>query len=235
MARLRIFAGPNGSGKSTLFHKLQGQFNFGYYLNADDLHKELSLTHVLDLDEIGITSSQASWRAFWQKHGLKERAPGLTGSRVDQNLLVFQQEPKSYETAILADFLRKELLKSGESFTFETVFSHPGKLDIIKRAVDCGYKVYLYFASVSSPEISIDRVRQRVLQGGHNVPEDKIRSRYDRALDNLLPAIRMVHRAYFFDNSKQMDLIAEVDPEEDLIIHADKVPAWFNDFVLERL
>lgn len=148
---------------------------------------------------------------------------------------MFNQSPKSYETAILTDFLRHALLKSDQSFSFETVFSHPGKIEFIKKAVSRGCKFYLYFATVSSPEISIERVRQRVQEGGHDVPEDKIRTRYGRAMEQLLPAVRLAHRAYFFDNSLEMELVAEVSPEKNMRIHTEQVPLWFNDYVLERL
>lgn len=67
------------------------------------------------------------------------------------------------------------------------------------------------------------------------MPEDKIRTRYVRVMDQLLPAVRLAHRAYFFDNSQEMQLVAEVSPEQNLRIHTKRVPLWFNDSVLERL
>ena len=67
---------------------------------------------------------------------------------------------------IIADFLRKKLLKQKERFSFETVFSHSSKLDIMKEARKNGYKVYLYFVSTESPEINKLRVESRRDQGG---------------------------------------------------------------------
>lgn len=142
MARLRIFAGPNGSGKSTLIRRLEGQFSFGHYLNADDLFKELSASHALDLEPFGLKTAQKDWSRFWQTHGLSAHAPGLAESHIERNILVFKRSPKSYETAILADFLRYALLKSEQSFSFETVFSHPAKITFIEKAVSRGYKFY---------------------------------------------------------------------------------------------
>ena len=60
------------------------------------------------------------------------------------------------------------------------MFSHPDKLNLIKNAKEKGFQVYLFHVSVNNPKISVERVKQRVTEGGHNVPEDKIRQRYDR-------------------------------------------------------
>jgi len=84
---------------------------------------------------------------------------------------------------IIADFLRKKLLKERKRFSFETVFSHNSKLDIMRDAVTAGYKVYLYFVCTESPEINKFRVKARTKKGGHDVPVNKIETRYYRALD----------------------------------------------------
>jgi predicted ABC-type ATPase len=102
---------------------------------------------------------------------------------------------------IIARFLREELLVSRRRFSFETVFSHESNLHIMKRAVEVGYKVYLYFVSTESPEINKYRVKLRVGQGGHTVPEDKIESRYYRSLGLLKEAAEIAYQAFFFDNS----------------------------------
>lgn len=73
----------------------------------------------------------------------------------------------------------------------------------MKSAIKAGYKVYLYFVSTESPEINKYRVKKvRVEEGGHDVPEDKIESRYYRSLDFLYEASQLSYYAFFFDNSK---------------------------------
>ena len=235
MHRLRIFAGPNGSGKSSLYQKLQGQFNLGHYLNPDELHQQVSGSKKLELDDLGIETKHLAWEKFWKQHGLAGKAPLLRESRIENNALVFTRTPKSYESAILSDFLRHKLLKTGNTFSFETVFSHPSKLDFMKKANQEGYKCYLYFAAVSSPDISVDRVRQRTLQGGHDVPENKIRKRYSRTLDNLLSAMRLSYRAYLFDNSQTMKLVAEMSEKKILTLKSEHIPIWLGKYVLDEL
>jgi len=235
MARIRIFAGPNGSGKSTLFSQLQREFNLGHYLNADDLLQQLQETLLLDLTNYNVFATQKEWESFWQKHGLKNRALLLTYSNITNNILVFNKKPESYEMAILTDFLRHLLLRTAQTFSFETVFSHSSKLDLMHKAVKSGYRCYLYFVATSSADIGTQRIHQRVSQGGHDVPEDKTKERYFRALNNLLPAMRIAYRSYIFDNSNNMELIAETTPEQNMLIRSNRIPIWFNKYVLEKL
>jgi len=236
MGRLRIFAGPNGSGKSTLFGLLHEQVNLGPYLNADDLLREMNHSGLVDLCRYGVSSTQHDWKAFWSSHGLRNQARHLAACVLQNDLLVFKEELQSYEGAVLTDFLRHLILQSKQTFSFETVFSHEAKVEFIKQANQKGYRTYLYFVSTHSPDLCIERVQERALDGGHEVPEEKIRSRYFRALENLLPAIRLAYWTFIFDNSsKEMDMIAEVTPKKTVLIRTDQVPVWFQTYVQSQL
>ncbi len=92
-------------------------------------------------------------------------------------------------------------MKEKRKFSFETVFSHPSKLDIMREAANNGYKVYLYFVSTESADINKYRVALRTQRGGHNVPNDKIESRYYRSLDLLYDAAQIAYQAFLWDNS----------------------------------
>ena len=102
---------------------------------------------------------------------------------------------------LLARYLRECMLRDRRRFTFETVFSHHSNLDIMQRAAQAGYKVYLYFVSTESPEINKFRVKFRISQNGHAVPENKIESRYYRSLELLYDAAEIAYQCFFFDNS----------------------------------
>jgi predicted ABC-type ATPase len=98
------------------------------------------------------------------------------------SMTLLKQDSDERLAQMLAYFLREELLKQNLKFSFETVFSHRSKLDIMKRAAENGYKVYLYFVSTESPDINIYRVSLRKEKGGHDVPPE----RYDHdTLDRL--------------------------------------------------
>ena len=107
-----------------------------------------------------------------------------------------------YEAAKVADSLRRELVKQRESFIFETVFSDPAgdKLAFLKDAAAAGYTVILCFIGISGPATSEQRVAMRVSQGGHDVPTDKLQTRFPRILANLRSALRELPHVWVFDN-----------------------------------
>jgi predicted ABC-type ATPase len=96
---------------------------------------------------------------------------------------------------------RETLLAQHAGIAFETVFSTADKLDFVARAKAAGYFVRVFFVGTSDPRINAARVADRVMQGGHTVPIEKIVSRYAKSLANLPPAIRVVDRVYIYDNS----------------------------------
>lgn len=108
----------------------------------------------------------------------------------------------AYQAAEVADALRRELVRQRESFVFETVFSDPvgDKLAFLKNAAESGYNVIFCFIGIASPEISEQRVAMRVLQGGHDVPDEKLVSRFPRTLANLKAAIQALPMVFIFDN-----------------------------------
>jgi predicted ABC-type ATPase len=108
-----------------------------------------------------------------------------------------------YQAARLADDLRRALLQRGESFVFETVFSDPtgDKLAFLEEAAKSDYAIVLCFIGLSNPDQSLERVAMRVSQGGHDVPDEKLRSRFRRTLENLRAAIRRLPQVLVFDNS----------------------------------
>lgn len=108
-----------------------------------------------------------------------------------------------YRAAADADLQRRSLLAEGASFCMETVFSDPvgDKLNFLRQAQAAGYTVFFVFIGIDSAELSIGRVMQRVEDGGHDVPDEKIRARFPRTLANLRRALEFVDYAWLFDNS----------------------------------
>jgi predicted ABC-type ATPase len=82
----------------------------------------------------------------------------------------------------------REYLGNRQSFAIETTLSSRSTLTTICEAMERGFIVHLFYVCVSTPERSIQRVCERVTQGGHDVPEEDIRRRYARSLQNL-PAV----------------------------------------------
>jgi predicted ABC-type ATPase len=121
---------------------------------------------------------------------------------VNADVLARELRMGPYEAAKVADSLRRELIKQRESFVFETVFSDPvgDKLTFLKEAAALGYTAVLCFIGISGSEVSEQRVAMRVSQGGHDVPTEKLQTRYPRILANLKTALHRIPHVWVFDN-----------------------------------
>jgi predicted ABC-type ATPase len=251
---MRVFAGPNGSGKSTIINSVKQYevngvpIDFGIYINADLILQTLLISPLEFLDfEIEVEKEDFLKTAI--ESGLVDNSFSEGAFRktfdISKNQLILLDKGYGDRLAqITADFLRKKLLQLERKFSFETVFSHSSKIDIMKQAAEKGYKVYLYFVSTEDPEINKFRVKEvRVKEGGHDVPEDKIESRYYRSLQLMFDAAQVSYQAYFFDNSKNGEGFRQVahfkvikgekvwDPIDDI----ETLPFWFIKHYLSRV
>lgn len=111
-------------------------------------------------------------------------------------------EARSEAARQWADERRATLLREGADFASETVFSHPSKLALIEEAQRCGYTVALYVVALDDPTRLLSRVAQRVREGGHAVPPERILARYPRTLQNLAQAIRRANVSYLYDGAE---------------------------------
>jgi predicted ABC-type ATPase len=129
--------------------------------------------------------------------------PFVNADRIARTLAPEDPASIAYGAAEVADRERRELLALRRSFIMETVFSDPAgdKLGFLRDAQAAGYAVILLFVGIESPDLSILRVTQRVLEGGHDVPPDKLQQRFPRTQRNLAAALRFVAVAAVFDNS----------------------------------
>jgi predicted ABC-type ATPase len=132
--------------------------------------------------------------------------------------------------AVEAENLRKQCLDAGKSFAFETVMSTPEKVALMSQARARGYDVHLVFVTTQDPEINVARVANRVALGGHDVPADAIRSRYESAMRLLPVAIEQATSVLIYDNSvheREAVLVAQKMRDTELdIFSAPDTPAW---------
>ncbi len=151
---------------------------------------------------------------------------------VNADVLARELDLEPYAAAKVADALRRELVQQRESFVFETVFSDPvgEKLAFLKEAITAGYSVVLCFIGISGPKTSEQRVAMRVSQGGHDVPTDKLRSRYPRTLNNLKSAIRELPHVLIFDNDDLRTPFRRVAVFEQgrLVFRQTSLPRWLT-------
>ena len=103
------------------------------------------------------------------------------------------------------------LVKSHKDFTFESVLSTDRNLKLLQEAKEQGYEIHAVFVLTNNPYINVKRVKSRVKAGGHDVPEEKTISRYEKSLRNLSRLIRIADHTRVIDNSgDKPHLICEV-------------------------
>ena len=141
----------------------------------------------------------------------------------------------AYAAAKVAASLREELVRQRESFIFETVFSDPAgdKLAFFQEAAAVGFTVVLCFIGISNPGISNERVVFRRLKGGHDVPADKLITRFPRTLENLRRSIRELPFVLVYDNDDLNDPYRQLAVFEagHAVELADDLPAWLQEML----
>ena len=128
-----------------------------------------------------------------------------------------------------ADAQRSNHLALGESFVSETVFSHESKLALLERALAQGYVVVLYVVALDDPQRLLARVQGRVREGGHDVPPEKILTRYPRTMLNLAKAVRLATVAYLYEARELEDggptMVAMCNGQR-FTAFVDPLPGW---------
>ena len=129
------------------------------------------------------------------------RGSGLAFINADELAKAMHVAPE--DAASFADKARDAALEEGLSFITETVFSDPvgAKLKFLEKAAAAGYDVELHFIGISGADLSEARVACRVIEGGHDVPSDRLPRRYEQSRRNLGIAIKSVSKVFVFDNS----------------------------------
>jgi predicted ABC-type ATPase len=152
----------------------------------------------------------------------------INSDRIARDINPGSPEEFSYEAAAWAGRLRDDMLYQGKSFCFETVFSHKSKIDFVARARSLNYKIILVYIHLSTPELNEARVRQRVNEGGHNVPREKIYSRIPRTIKNIAKVLSLVDEARLLDNSTRENPYRQVAiiKKGKRVKVTDQLPGW---------
>ena len=105
------------------------------------------------------------------------------------------------EAAQLAEKQREGHIEHTDEFCFETVLSTRRNLDLLIKAKERGYFIRCYYVLTADPMINVWRVKSRVESGGHDVPEEKIIQRYDRALELIKELVKICDICHIYENS----------------------------------
>lgn len=126
----------------------------------------------------------------------------INADLIAQGLSPFAPDAAAFQAGRL---MLKEIDQFAEQrvdFGFESTLSGTSYLNLIRRLRTQGYEVHIFFFWVPTVDLSLSRIRDRVLEGGHNVPEPVVRRRYVRSIKNFLRVYRHEADVWMtFDNS----------------------------------
>lgn len=162
--------------------------------------------------------------------------PFINADVLAKHLYPDAPETHSYDAAIIASHMRTQLLQEERSFCFETVFSHPSKIDFVAQAKAMGYEIILVYIHLQNTALNQARVAQRVSEGGHNVPAVKIINRIPRTFINIQKTIALCDYVYLLDNS----LLTNPFKQIATMIHGqmkttDPLPNWASEILQNNI
>ncbi len=164
---------------------------------------------------------------FWKRVlGPATRLPFINADFIAGAQWPGQELERAYDASRLASQQREEALAQRRSFVTETVFSHRSKLDFVHSASALGYRVVLHVMMVPE-ELAVVRARLRGEQGGHRVPESKVRDRYRRLWKLVRDAMAIADEAVIYDNSRAATpfvVVARYTRGE--LVGESKWPSW---------
>lgn len=155
-------------------------------------------------------------------------ARGITGIHDDSDRYLMAMD--------MCKVIREDLLSQGVSFGFETVASREDKIEFAQKAKQLGYEIVFLFVTTGDPEICCERIKQRVAAGGHDVPRDKVYSRFERTMTFLPTYIKLSDRAEVFDNSGS-ELVPILSKKNNTIIMSESALdyKWVKRYLSEFL
>ncbi len=148
----------------------------------------------------------------------------VNADEIAKGLSPFQPEKVAVEAGRIMLHRLDELVSKGENFAFETTLATKSYKNRVKVAKENGFKVILLFFWLRNVDLAIERVKIRVQEGGHNIPEDVIRRRYVNGIKNLFSIyLPIVDEAMVFDNSvDEYEMIAEKKISNEFFIYNNR-------------
>lgn len=126
----------------------------------------------------------------------------IVGSYINPDEIKKLRNCSDEEAVKIAEKMKYQAIDEKNDFTFETVLSSHYNIDVLLYAKKHGYRVEIVYVITTNPEINVERVKNRVKNGGHDVPEYKIRSRYYKSINNISKILKIADIVRVIDNSE---------------------------------
>ena len=164
------------------------------------------------------------------KHEWAEQCVYINPDEIAQTKFGDWNDPNAVRQAVeYCEEWREQLLKEHKDFIFETVLSSDGKVDFLRRAKAEGYFIRIFFICTETPSINAARIAKRVMEGGHDVPIQKIITRYLKAITNATKVATFADRTYFYDNSvddQEAHILFRTTDGKVVKQYTESIPEW---------
>jgi predicted ABC-type ATPase len=118
--------------------------------------------------------------------------------------------------------LLEEAISRKRDYRFETTLGGRSITRLLQAAARGGHRLHIWFCGLESPELHLQRVRARVMRGGHDIPAAKIRERWDSSRENLIRLLPSLHHLRVYDNSFEADPALGQAPKPQLLLEVIK-------------
>lgn len=165
---------------------------------------------------------------FYDRFLKPKNIPLINADNIARTLWPAAPEAHSYEAALIAGKERHRLVEEGHTFCFETVYSHPSKLDFVATAKAAGFRIHIFYFHLGDTGLHNARVASRVRAGGHDVPEGKVNSRVPRTFANIRDSVGLADELHLVDNSSAVRPYVRVALWKDGVwdTFGREVPGW---------
>ena len=183
-----------------------------------------------------LVGGNGAGKSTFYEQFLKARGlPFVNADLIAREYFPDDPEGRSLEASALAEKLRYRLVDERRSFCFETVFSHPSKIDFLGVAKAAGYEIIMVFIHLGNADLNKARISQRVASGGHNVPDARVAPRIDRLLKNVKTVVQLglADEVHILNNSDSVDPFKrELSVSYgEVELNSDDCPDWVLDLL----
>ena len=137
----------------------------------------------------------------------------------------WKNESDQIKSAKIAIKLRNEYIEKGLSFNEETTLTGKTILKLIDKLKSKNYKLHLFYVGINSVDIAKERIKNRVLRGGHDIPDKIVEKRYNESLENLSKILNKFDNVTVYDNTKEYKMILKIINKK-IIKQSDELPNW---------
>jgi len=167
---------------------------------------------------------------FNAMNGNVKKSFRINSDEIVREIGKWDSETDQVKAAKIAVGLRNECMEKGNSFNEETTLTGKTILKLIDKVREKNYKLHLFYVGVGSPDISKERIKKRVADGGHHIPDEIVDKRYKESLKNFEKILKKFDNVVVYDNSVRFRTLLRIIDKKVIKI-ADDLPEWIENTI----